>query len=152
MDPVIHSIPIDELVIPRALVGLPVDILPVMVNEAVFDIFKHVVPIGPPFIVVKFPIIIAAFDCEICIIEPDALIIVGDVIVTPSLITYVPPATALPVAEFLRLVTVILVSIVIVWLFANTSSEAVGIMLPLHIAELLQLPEDIGHLFDIITL
>jgi hypothetical protein len=31
----------------------------------------------------------------------------------------------------------------------NTSSDAVGIILPLHIAELLQLPDVIGHLFGI---
>jgi len=151
IDPDIRKVPIEELTIPRIFVALPpVDILPVIVNEDVADIETQMA-----LAVVahdKFPIIVAEFDWEINIIEPVELIIVGDVIVTPLLIIYVPCAIALLVAEFRKLVTVIFVSIVTIWLLANTSSDAVGIMLPLHVAELLQFPDVIGHLFGIIKL
>ena len=56
---------------------------------------------------------------------------------------------ALPVAEFLMLLMVTLVSTNTIWLFVNTSSEAVGIILPLQINGSLQLPEFMGHLFGI---
>ena len=59
---------------------------------------------------------------------------------------------ALPVAEFLMLLMVTLVSTNTIWLFVNTSSEAVGIILPLQINGSLQLPEFMGHLFGIFKL
>lgn len=61
-------------------------------------------------------------------------------------------ATALPVDEFLILLIVTSVSTNTIWLLVNTSSEAVGISDPDQIAELLQLPDAMGHLFGIITL
>ena len=61
-------------------------------------------------------------------------------------------AMALPVAEFLMLLIVTSVSTNTIWLFVNTSSDAVGINEPLHIAELLQFPDVMGHLFGIIKL
>lgn len=61
-------------------------------------------------------------------------------------------ATALPVDEFLILLIVTSVSTNTIWLLVNTSSAAVGINEPLQIAALLQLPDDIGHLFGIIIL
>jgi hypothetical protein len=76
-----------------------------------------------------------------------------EVIVTPSFGIKNPPAAIADAdASFLIVVTVIFVSILTILLFAYTSSDAVGIIEPLHIAALLQLPEDIGHLFGIIKL
>ena len=72
--------------------------------------------------------------------------------ILPLLNTNDPPAL-IPVPDvLLNDNTSKLVSIFTLKLFENTSSEAVGIKLPLHIAALLQLPDDIGHLFGIIKI
>ena len=76
-----------------------------------------------------------------------------EVIVTPLFGIKNPPSvTADADGALVMDLTVILVSILTILLLENTSSEAVGIMLPLQIAESLQFPDDIGHLFGIIIL
>jgi len=75
------------------------------------------------------------------------------VIVTPLFGIKNPPSvTADADAALVMDLTVTSVSILTILLLANTSSDAVGIKLPLHMDALLQLPEDIGHLFGIIKL
>ena len=76
-----------------------------------------------------------------------------EVIVTPLFGIKNPPSVTADADDaFVMDLTVMLVSILTILLLANTSSEAVGIIDPLQIAALLQLPDDIGHLFGIIIL
>ena len=112
---------------------------------------------GPMPIGLIFPIIVAVLEPDIKSTEPDAggafgVIPVGEVAVNviPFASKNVPPPNiAEPDAEFVILKTVTLVSITTVFKFAYTSSDAVGIIEPDHIAVSLQFPFAMGHLFGI---
>jgi hypothetical protein len=105
-----------------------------------------------------FPIIVAVLEPDIKSTEPDAtgadgVIPVGEVAVnvTPFASKNVPPPNIAEAdAAFVILKTVTLVSITTVFKFAYTSSDAVGNPKPpFQIAELLQFPFAMGHLFGI---
>jgi len=126
--------------------------LPVIVNEDPCTILTHVMKLEPP--VEIFPIIVDEFEPVHLItysfvfnpFEP----VIFEVIVTPLFGIKNPPSVTADADNALVIdLTVILVSILTILLLANTSSPADGIIEPLHIAESLQFPFAIGHLFAI---
>ena len=72
------------------------------------------------------------------------------VIEIPSVEIKVPPDVTPVVALLLKLRIFMFWFIVTLKLFVNTSSDAVGIIDPDHMAALLQLPDVMGHLFGIL--
>ena len=135
--------------------------LPVIVTLALSNTLsvKPALPLGHAevFIGLIFPIIVAELEPDIKSTEPDdmgvdGVIPVGEVAVnvTPFASKNVPPPNIAEAdAAFVILKTVTFVSITTVFKFANTSSDAVGIIEPDHIAALLQFPFVMGHLFGI---